>query len=424
MSSCNVCIETYNKSTRIVVVCNFCNYQACRSCCEKYILNSNELVNCMSCKHEWDEGDINNKFSAKFINNYYKNYRINALFEKERKLLPTTQPLVEEILRKRDFDKKIKEYESEIMEIYSKITDLRLSYKNETIKIKEKKFTIKRCVKESCRGYLNNDWQCGLCETNCCPDCFLEMNDMHICKSENIETAKLIVKDGKPCPNCTSIIFKSEGCDQIYCTQCKTPFSWNTGKIENGTIHNPHYFEEMRNKGNIERNPLEVRCGREIDNNFIKKFQELEQVFLLYYNKNALSIFTGMAINLYNIRIVDFPKYVNVVNDNSDLRIRYLMSEISEEQFKSFLQKRDKENRKFKRLSQILNMYIDCSTEIFYRIINYIQMDIHTVSISKFNPLCEFRSLINYTNECLEDIKQVYKCKSYIIEEDGFFTRG
>ena len=178
----------------------------------------------------------------------------------------------------------------------------------------------------------------------------------------------------------------------------------------------------MRNKGIIERNPLEVRCGREIDNNFINKFQELEDVLLLYYNKNALSIFTCMAINLHRIRLVDFPKYVNVVNDNSDLRIRYLMAEISEEQFKCFLQKRDKENRKFKRLSQILNMYIDCSTEIFYRIINYITIDV--IDKVQFNPLREFRSLINYTNECLEDIKQVYKCKSYIIEDDGFFTRG
>jgi hypothetical protein len=40
-----------------------------------------------------------------------------------------------------------------------------------------------------------------------------------------------------------------KNCTQIWCTQCHVAFDWVTGKIETGTIHNPHYIEFIRNRG-------------------------------------------------------------------------------------------------------------------------------------------------------------------------------
>lgn len=424
MNSCGICTETYNRSTRLSIVCNSCEFDACRACYEKYAL-ANETshlgICCMSCKIEWSEVDISNKFSAKFITNYNKKNIVNTLFENEKKLFPATQPLVEEIMRKREFDKKIQEYVEEIIDINIKISNLTEEYKRDVVKIQTKKFTIKRCVRDSCRGYLSNDWICGLCETKCCSECHFEMEDHHVCNIENIETVKIIKENGRPCPNCSTIIFKSEGCDQIYCTRCKTAFSWNTGKIENGVIHNPHYYEEMQNP---ERNLLEVRCGREIDNNFLLR---LEQKDMNVYNIHFKKIIRTIALNLMKIRLDHLPKFVNVTTDNSDLRVRYLMKEITEEQFKITLQKRDKENRKYKKLSQILNMYVNSLTEIFYRLHYYTQLEVGDPDLYdyiNFSPIGEIKGLIKYTNSCFEDIKKVYKCKSYIIDEYGEFARG
>lgn len=433
MNSCEVCTEKFNKSTRLAVVCNKCEFSACRVCYEKYIMGDLDEISCMSCKSEWDMDDFIDKFSLKFINNYYKKHKTDILFEKEKQLLPATQPFVEEILRKREYDKKMKEYEMELSAITLKMHQLTTEYKSNMNKTKtDQKFTVRKCVKEFCRGYLSSDWVCGLCETQCCSKCQFEMEDDHVCKQENIETAKVINENGKSCPNCAIIIFKSEGCDQIYCTRCKTAFSWEKGTIENGTIHNPHYFEEMRKEGNLERNLLEVRCGREIDRNF---FQALQKYVGFYFNEHAENIILGICQGLIVMRWRELPKYANLRTDNIDLRIEYLMSLITEEHFKSTLLKRDKENRKRKDLGRILNMYINCCTEIFYRLIDYLQKrealkfgDAQKTTILSdyvnFEPITEMQELIYYTNTCLKSIGIGYKCKPYIIDEEGYLARS
>ena len=62
--------------------------------------------------------------------------------------------------------------------------------------------------------------------------------------------AELIKKSTKNCPKCAVPIYKISGCDQMYCTECHIAFSWRTGEIDNGTIHNPHYFQYQREIAN------------------------------------------------------------------------------------------------------------------------------------------------------------------------------
>ena len=44
----------------------------------------------------------------------------------------------------------------------------------------------------------------------------------------------------KPCPRCTALISKVSGCDQMFCTQCHTTYSWITGQVTKGPVHNPY----------------------------------------------------------------------------------------------------------------------------------------------------------------------------------------
>ena len=90
------------------------------------------------------------------------------------------------------------------------------------------------------------------------------MDENHVCKQEDIDTFKMIVKETRQCPTCSTNIYKIEGCDQMWCTQCHTAFSWRTGRIET-VIHNPHYYEYHRENGGQVPNQLgQAECGRGI----------------------------------------------------------------------------------------------------------------------------------------------------------------
>ncbi len=145
---------------------------------------------------------------------------------------------------------------------------------------------MRGCPAEGCRGFLNNKWTCGVCDTAVCRHCH-EVVDVevvavpghswlnaegpgvrvpeeeapegrtwHRCDPAAYETARLLARETKPCPSCKALISKIDGCDQMWCTQCQTAFSWSTGEKEEGRVHNPHYYEWLRRtQGAVPREP-------------------------------------------------------------------------------------------------------------------------------------------------------------------------
>lgn len=299
---CDICVETFNKSTRKPVTCEFCEFVCCRTCAEKYVLDVNE-AKCMdpSCQKVWSRKHIRSVFQLKFIKGQFAEHQGEFLFQREQALLPETQKeiervnairdqiidLIREIDRLRDFGSEIlkeisdkypldsEEYSKELSEQYSPITTM-MNQHNQTIvelntMISEKpnrtesKF-VKACPTEDCRGFLNDEFNCGLCHIQYCKECHQQKMTDHVCNKDDIATVSFMAKDTKPCPKCGEGIYKIDGCDQMWCTSCHTAFSWNTGTIETN-IHNPHYYEYMRQigGGQAPRNRGDIPCGRVLD---------------------------------------------------------------------------------------------------------------------------------------------------------------
>jgi hypothetical protein len=121
---------------------------------------------------------------------------------------------------------------------------------------------IINCFKDGCKGMVDNKGKCAICESVFCIKCFKDKNDDHECLEDDLETARMILEDTRPCPDCSTRISKIDGCDQMWCTICHTVFSWVTGKKQTrGHIHNPHFLEHTRERGMMIRDVGDHVCG-------------------------------------------------------------------------------------------------------------------------------------------------------------------
>ena len=270
--NCIVCDEKFNKVKHVVVNCIYCNFEACRTCCEKYILDQT-VAKCMNnaCNKHWTRKFLADNFTKAFLTGPWKKNLEKTLFDREKALLPATQIVVEQRRERENIKYNISEIDDKIAILQRERQALSIQLHHSKIKTAPRRQFIRACPDEDCRGFLSTQWKCGLCEKWTCPDCHvvkgLHHDSEHTCDPNDLETAKLLDKDTKPCPKCGTGIFKIDGCDQIWCTLCHTAFSWRTGSIETH-IHNPHYYEWQRRNNGGEAPRIDVNhhvCGQELN---------------------------------------------------------------------------------------------------------------------------------------------------------------
>lgn len=93
---CSTCLFDITRSNRRIR-CNFCMYESCTLCTERYILSRIEDARCMSetCKKGWDRKFLKDNFSDKFINGPYKKHREATMLEHQTVRLGATLPYAE-----------------------------------------------------------------------------------------------------------------------------------------------------------------------------------------------------------------------------------------------------------------------------------------------------------------------------------------
>ena len=279
-ATCEVCLEDFTSSVRARVSCPQCNLAVCRTCVRRYLLNTTQQAHCMgpNCKCTWDREFLITNTLRSFVNGDYKTHRSKLLLEQEKARLPETMPAVENYLKIDSMKKtivvdnaKMQKILAEYHKIKTKIAtdkqNIKRFQRGESGKKEEKRVFKQKCGVEDCRGFLSSAWKCGLCATWTCPKCFdvlgKEKECGHECDPNNVESAKLIKKETRNCPSCAIPIFKIEGCDQMWCTQCHIAFSWKSGLRVNGVVHNPHFYQWQRAGGGAApiQTPGAQACG-------------------------------------------------------------------------------------------------------------------------------------------------------------------
>jgi len=415
METCSICVENLNKTSRSLVKCEYCDHNACKSCYQRYILDLTQ-PKCMNngCERPWTRKFLAQTFSHSFINITLRKHREQVLFEKERALLPSTQPIVENIIKSEKIRAEMLELQNRIMEMA--IESNRLL--NRRFVVGERAHFVRACPDAECRGFLSSQWKCGICEKWTCPTCH-ELKGMardveHTCHPDNVATAQLLANDTKPCPNCGTGIFKIDGCDQMWCTECRTAFSWRTGRIQ-AHVHNPHYYEWLRRSGaELAREPGDVPCAREITNMTARQIVTVMKV----HDRYTLSQLREDGIfrlcrQIVHLRYATRERYDVATEhdiDNQDLRIEYLRNRISETAFKTLLQRNDKRIQKKREIHGIIQLVVQTLTDIVLRFQSEVTTNI--AWNNDYSILDESLAIKEYANECLQEVAKTFGSKA------------
>jgi hypothetical protein len=403
----------------------------------------------MSCRNGWTRETLVDNFTQKFVSQTYKARRENLLCEREKSLMPATQVYVEIEKEIRSLSKHIAELKAVVVtetQKYNKISNINLAvlavehdlpseFRASILRHKmladqlkiihtinddighlewtqnvfmnhlhggnveqEKRQFVRACPAADCKGFLSTAWKCGLCDNWTCPECHEvkgpNKDAPHTCDPNNVATAQLLARDSRGCPKCAAMIFKINGCDQMYCTQCHTAFSWRTGRIEMGVIHNPHYYEYRRAHGGMPRNPLDIPCGgfpqwstitQEISTKD-SRFQTIANAHMAYGHM-------GWVIERYR---------VNMNADNRDLRIKLMIGDFGEDEFKRKIQQREKARQRKTDIFHVIEMLRTVLTDLFQEFGQKKSIDILDTSL---------KELKNHYNDTLDKVSFRYgKC--------------
>jgi len=280
-NDCAICCDTFTKVSRKRIECPYCQLIACSNCVTRYLLDSVDRAHCMGCKNEWSQDVLKSSFNKKFYQQTYRDHMAKVFMDIQKNLLPQTQGVIEQISEIQEKLNKEKQQETKLIEIIQSYRQelqgnrrtiygyqLQLEYiKTGELQQDNTKVFTHKCPITDCRGYLSSRWKCGTCNVYVCKDCMAPKgkDDEHKCNPDDVKSVEFMKKDAKPCPSCSVMIHKQSGCDVMFCTQCHTAFNWRTGRIQTQNIHNPHYFEYLREQGNgnIIGNQRQIICGWE-----------------------------------------------------------------------------------------------------------------------------------------------------------------
>ena len=445
-ADCSICVERLNRSTRKPVTCVFCKHVACTTCVKRYMLSSFEDPHCMSCRRTWTRDFIDTVLTKQFRSTELKRHRGEVLLDREKSMLSATQPAVELIIRKREIYVRIAALKGERDRIAEEIEDLKTMLRSgdfgearatgpgsESV---ARRCFIKQCIATGCRGFLNPQYTCGVCGIRVCPDCheLISPSDNHECDASTVESIKMIARDSKPCPKCQSVIHRLVGCNQMWCTICNTAFDWLSCKIVTGRVHNPHYFEFLESRQGsggvgVGRDPNDIPCGGLPHARMFAK--AMHSAMISKPDTKLLLDILRVSTHIEDVELRHRYPAADGIHDttNVDLRIRYMMGEISEDAFKSTLQAREIRRDKKIAINQVLQMFTNVSADSLRGLVNEVEAGGVSANVDigrrVRQTLDELEQLRCYMNRSLAAVSKSFDaCVVPIISKEWRYSVG
>lgn len=212
----------------------------------------------------------------------------------------------------------------------------------------------------------------------------------------------------------------------MWCTGCQHAWDWNTGELVLGVIHNPHYFEFARARAqgaDIPRQPGDgpggpANCdrqqfpqGMDVDRVLRREIKDVfdpvtdvtrrTQDFMDFVLMG--NMVTTIQRRVIHISEVELPGLRNRYRrtDNADLRLKYLVKDLSDEQLRTQLQRREKKRDKDVAVRDIYQMVRDTTRDALWSFVDGMQ--------KTKACLDELEAIRKYANDNLRRVQDRFK---------------
>ena len=389
-----ICCEPFTKSVRKKVECGHCGTSACAACFAQYLLSLQGEPHCMNndCRRAFDREFLGMHLTKTWLLTKYKAHRERVLLDREMALLPASQEVLQNYKHAQVVAEQLEDVARRRRALQQELAGLNASHGRLRLELdvlrasnyarrahqlgqgedgRDRRQFVRACPMPECRGFLSSAWKCGTCETWACKDCGEpklggQHDPQHQCDDGVKASFALLQRDSRPCPQCASMIFKIDGCDQMFCTQCHVAFSWRTGAVvTNGVIHNPHYYAWLRTtRGEAPRNPGDVPCGG------IPDAYELERALRARPGTTEEHrALRSIHRVLRHVQHVDLPRLRAEARDgpdrNMDLRLQYLLNRVDQAAWRRKLQQREKRRERSFAVMQVYDMFCAAAGDLF-----------------------------------------------------------
>ena len=466
MANCPICCEKFNRSVLAPITCDSdnCQYTACKSCVRTYLLSTTSNPHCMQCRKGWTPQFLLTQLNRSYLATDYKQHRKELLVDRELSKMPESMPAVqcqvdinqafvktqqlEEAMQQhrdaivrldtqqsntfvniRRLKRRLADMEAgvaiveeepvteltELTEVTEAVTGAAAAGAAAVTEDPRRKFTM-ACPSNTCRGYLSSQYKCALCLHFTCHHCLellgLQKTDpQHLCNPANVLSAELIRKETKPCPTCSARIFKISGCDQMWCTGCHKAFSWLTGKVDHGIVHNPHFYQYRQQVGtgaaevvgcqdHVSIRQVYTRVESRLRQGPSSPNKTTETITIINTLHRAL-------VHVTHIDLVALRLKMQRAHNSLPLRVSYLLQTLTKEELADQIFRNDQAYQKLSEIANLLELFTVVGREMFHRLVG------HTGPLPAFNELVnteleKMQVLRRYCNAQLATISTTY----------------
>ena len=256
----------------------------------------------------------------------------------------------------------------------------------------------------------------------------------------------------------------AKNCDQMWCTECKVAFSWNTGKIVvNGNIHNPHYYQYLQqnglNPGTAPRNPGDVICGGLIPyysmNGLVRflngfnlatwfdYFKKNNGKFATFVNENKIQNISELTTimnhlhrlvnHISNVDLINCRNKVRTLENHDNLTVQYILNNKTKDELATAIFKNDILRKKSLELLNVYELLNVVGIERFNTIYDFYVNNNKKLTNTKLNIergvcltelfekivdlIVEYNGLLKYCNKQLSVISYTFNLSVGIITD-------